>query len=512
MTEILWVVLFALGGAMLGCITGLIPGLHVNNLALIMLALAPAFYFILGDTVDTDATAGMLICVLVLATAIAHTFVNLIPGTFLGAPDENALAVLPAHAMLLDGNGYQAVHLSAIGSLGAIAFGFAAVVPFRYLICEPINLYDILNVYLIYILISISVLLLYTERGKIRYKRTIVVEDVIPRKRVGKQQLNLLRLGDSCVVHGMFIKQKGDYYLEENGQKIPVKRTDALKGLEGVTTTIVGDVKLCKARFSKTLSVCAASFVFTIAGLFGLIALRMHVSSPLGLPSSALFPVFVGLFGVSTLAYSMRCKPEIPAQKIIKPELDKKSSIISIITGALAGSLLGFLPGVTAGHATTLSILGRRKLENAQTLLTLSAVNTSYAFFCLIALFIILKTRNGTTLAIARLIDISSWEGMIPLALVYLLIAVLIASIVSYFMTIYLGKLFAKAFVNINYKRTVVAVVFFIVLCVFLFTGLLGLMIFAVAVCIGLLAPVLGVRRTHAMGVLLVPTIMGLGG
>jgi len=225
-----------------------------------------------------------------------------------------------------------------------------------------------------------------------------------------------------------------------------------------------------------------------------------------------LFPAFTGLFGVSILLFSLANTPKIPEQRISEPIINRKETLKSIITGSLAGSVLGFLPGVTSGHATVLSMLGRKTKEKEQVVLTLSAVNTSYAFFCLAALFIIMKPRNGTMIAVDKMINIEEWSNLMPLSLIYLMIAVLIAGMISYFMTIYLGKCFAKTFAKINYKKLVVSVVVFVTIMVFLFTGFIGILILLVAVCIGLIAPCFGVRRSHAMGMLLLPVIIGMLG
>ena len=42
MFEIILVIIFAVLGTSLGVLTGLVPGLHVNNIAVIMLSAAPS--------------------------------------------------------------------------------------------------------------------------------------------------------------------------------------------------------------------------------------------------------------------------------------------------------------------------------------------------------------------------------------------------------------------------------------------------------------------------------------
>src|SRR3989344_6855732 len=96
-------------GCLMGVITGLTPGLHINLVALILLSISPA---LLGYT-NVIAVASFII-----AMSITHTFTDFISATYLGAPsDDTAMAVLPAHRMLLEGMGHEAIRLATIGSL-----------------------------------------------------------------------------------------------------------------------------------------------------------------------------------------------------------------------------------------------------------------------------------------------------------------------------------------------------------------------------------------------------------
>lgn len=96
-------------GVATGVITGLTPGLHINLVSLILLSVSP---ILLGYT-NVIAVASFII-----AMSITHTFTDFISATYLGAPsDDTALAVLPAHRLLLDGKGHEAIRLATIGSL-----------------------------------------------------------------------------------------------------------------------------------------------------------------------------------------------------------------------------------------------------------------------------------------------------------------------------------------------------------------------------------------------------------
>jgi len=109
MIEIAIGVLF---GVLLGTVSGLIPGVHANTLAGILLGAQALLLAVLGPL----ALAGAL-----FAALITHTFVECVPSTFLGIPDaDTSLAVLPAHALCLEGNGEEAVRIAALGSACAI--------------------------------------------------------------------------------------------------------------------------------------------------------------------------------------------------------------------------------------------------------------------------------------------------------------------------------------------------------------------------------------------------------
>ncbi|MFW5935907.1 MAG: tripartite tricarboxylate transporter permease [Candidatus Hadarchaeota archaeon] len=98
-------------GILIGVISGLIPGIHTNTLA----ALLVAYYTILLNFFTPSQLP-----VVIFAAAITHTFVDILPSVFTGIPDEDtAIAVLPAHDMVLEGRGVEAVSISALASLGS---------------------------------------------------------------------------------------------------------------------------------------------------------------------------------------------------------------------------------------------------------------------------------------------------------------------------------------------------------------------------------------------------------
>lgn len=99
-------------GVLLGTISGLIPGIHANTLAGILLGLSAILLPIFGP---------VALAVTMFSALITHTFLDIIPSTYLGIPDaDTALSVLPAHALCMEGKGEEAVRISALGSAVAI--------------------------------------------------------------------------------------------------------------------------------------------------------------------------------------------------------------------------------------------------------------------------------------------------------------------------------------------------------------------------------------------------------
>ncbi len=443
MLDLCLVLFFCLLGVITGIGTGLIPGFHVNNVALILLSISSVFITSFSFLTSYGFPSNfvlLLVGIFIISTSISHTFLDCIPSTFLGAPDpDTALSVLPAHTLFVEGKGYEAVSFSAMGSFGAIVFCFVLLIPVRFFIGEPFFFYEILKNIMFFVLLAISILMICTEKGKI--------------------EIN---------------KKKGIY--------------------------------------SSFLGMFFAFFVFLLSGLFGIIIFEVPVTSFVGNSSPVLFPALAGLFGTSTLIHSLMTNPYIPKQKIECVQLsikDKKSSILSVITGSLGGILVSIIPGITSATGTVISLNARGESSKRQTIVTLSAVNTACAFFVVIMMFVILRARSGAALAVMDLISVSEWSNVfIPLYLVYFLIALVFAGSLSYLFTLFFGKVFAKKFANVSYTLLVKITISFVVIMVFLFTSLVGLLVLLVATLIGLLPVLWGVRRSHCMGVLLIPILL----
>ena len=110
---------YALLGVALGTLTGLVPGLHVNSVAFVLVGVAPS---VDGPPVAVGAA--------ILAAGVVHTFLSIVPGLVLGVPDAaTAPGALPGHRLVLAGRGREAIRLSAVGSGVALAGAVAVALP-----------------------------------------------------------------------------------------------------------------------------------------------------------------------------------------------------------------------------------------------------------------------------------------------------------------------------------------------------------------------------------------------
>ncbi len=113
------VLLFTVSGAALGILSGLIPGLHANNFAMLLVGIAPSV-----------PAPPLYVGVAMLAAGVVHSFVDAVPALAIGVPDADmAVFALPGHRLVLEGRGREALRLSALGSVLAVAFAVPLAIP-----------------------------------------------------------------------------------------------------------------------------------------------------------------------------------------------------------------------------------------------------------------------------------------------------------------------------------------------------------------------------------------------
>ena len=137
-------------GILIGTLTGMIPGIHVNTAGAILFASSA---FLLGFL------SPEFLCVLMVSMSIAHALTEFVPSMLLGVPQEGtATSILPGHRMVLQGRSKEVIRIVAVGGFGAIVITilmmpvFAVALPFLHELTKP---------YTWIILLSASVYLTY---------------------------------------------------------------------------------------------------------------------------------------------------------------------------------------------------------------------------------------------------------------------------------------------------------------------------------------------------------------
>jgi len=245
-----------------------------------------------------------------------------------------------------------------------------------------------------------------------------------------------------------------------------------------------------------------ALIIFLLAGFLGIASLNLNLKEPL-------LPLLTGLFGASNLIISMKNKIKIPEQKIASIQdirLNKKSIAKASIASIIASPLTAFLPGLGAAQAAVIGseVVGDyKKIEQKEFLFLLGAINTIVMGLSFITLYSIQKARTGAAIAISKLIP----ELTTP-HLLYILGTIIIAGIISFFLAIFISRQIAKHIHKFNYTKLSIVILTILTLITIIFTGFLGLLVFLIATSLGIATILLGIKRIHLMGCLLIPTIL----
>jgi len=405
-------------GIILGAISGLTPGLHVNNFAAMLLATS--------SVLMSFGLTPYHVASIILAAAIAQTFFDAIPAVFVGAPDSDTiLTVLPGHRMMLEGRGIEAVRLSAIGSAGSIIAALVLVFPLSW-VFSKYN--DLLMKYVGVLLLAVAAFMIKAESGP-------VIE------------------GQGSLVH---LKYKA-----------------------------------------------LAVLVFLTSGLLGIFAFNHEIlfQSPLGMEPEPLLPLLSGLFGASSLIISLSSGTIIPPQEDTRLQIPAGSLARSAFLGSLGGSVISWIPGLSPSIAAMAVRLGAPS-TGEEFLVSISGVNTANAIFSLVALYALGRPRSGAAAAIKEL-TIMNFDLLIGM-----LVMIILVGVASYIAAIGSARFFAGAISRMNYRRVCLGVLAGLTAMTLAFTGWFGLLVYVISTVVGMISPLAGIRKTHAMGVLMLPLIL----
>jgi putative membrane protein len=235
-------------------------------------------------------------------------------------------------------------------------------------------------------------------------------------------------------------------------------------------------------------------FVFLAAGIFGVLVFGARINEPL-------FPLLTGMFGVSTLIFSLNDKNSIPKQDFSsRTEFNYLKGLLSIFIGAMSGFITAVLPGIGAGTAATAGsiILGDKEARNF--LMLTGSITTVNFFMSIAALNVLGKARNGAIVSLMKIIEKPPVLLMIMASLISAGIAVFIALTFSKYFILLLQKM--------NYALVAKAVIAILVILAFVFSGFQGLYVLIISTIIGLYCNFKGIQRSMMMACIMLPVMM----
>ncbi len=587
-------------GIFLGCMTGLIPGFHVNNVALLALSISP---LAVGAGIPLSAVAAVIV-----SMSTVHTFLNYIPSALIGAPDgDTALALLPGHRMLISGHAAQGVAYSARGSQLGLLLSIPLLIVARLIFgTNPgLGLYETSRDFLPWLLLGISAFLILTETTRLAWPRWIQYATSWARVEIPKPIEFTIPLGKWKIKRRF---EAIDFRLGDN---------------------------------SRAAGMLVATAFFLLAGFYGWAVFELPGRSPVGMPSATLLmPALAGLFGIANLIDIYVTTSEMPPQEQNWELPPVKPLLVPCLLSSCCAAVMAILPGMTAAQATVVvmsarnfwgrltdpdyipadfeygpggindpaarariaayraetarlhglddsrfveiaapmmvdeaqetttsivtddvdanvevddwdSVVGgeletiggdhtelvereaeddallakalevketspelddldaQTRQQDLEVIAVLSATNTAVTVMVLTFLYLVLRPRSGAALALNMMYPIDQWTGLEPPADYIRLMAITIgAGLFAVPVMIKVGQGMLKLHELIPLRSMVLGVVGFVTLLVWLSTGWIGIGVLIVGTAMGLMPPRIGIRRSHGMGIILVPIMI----
>ncbi|WP_407375748.1 tripartite tricarboxylate transporter permease [Methanobrevibacter sp.] len=252
-----------------------------------------------------------------------------------------------------------------------------------------------------------------------------------------------------------------------------------------------------------------ALLLFILSGILGWITFQTPIPSGVSLMCT-----FSGLFGISTILFSLNDSSTLPHQNpFYELNLDF-TKYKSIFAGGITGAILGFLPGFGPAQGTVIAQAASGANDNddedtVNFLLATSGLNVSDCLFSLIAIYIIGNPRSGIAVYMSYLISEMSINH-----LAIFIFASLIAVSVSLVLSLKLGDSFSRLMSRVDYKKLSIGVILLQITILYVFVFYyqvpLGYMTLALitSTAMGMLPHYLGIGKSHLMGVLIIPAIV----
>ncbi len=239
-----------------------------------------------------------------------------------------------------------------------------------------------------------------------------------------------------------------------------------------------------------------AILIFLISGFLGIASLNMNINQPL-------LPLLSGLFGASALIQSISQKVTLPKQKLEKISIDKKDILKPLLVTSITAPICSFLPGLGSSQA---AIAGsgvfkeEKALDRKQFLVLIGMINSFVMAMSFVVVYVLSRARTGAASAIMSISQIGFSD------LIWILAAIVFASLISLFLTSVVSKSFSKNVQKISYSKISKFVLILLSIIVFIISRFLGILIFIISSIVGLLCIYSGCRRGFLMGCLLVQT------
>lgn len=236
--------------------------------------------------------------------------------------------------------------------------------------------------------------------------------------------------------------------------------------------------------------------VFLITGILGLIVFNTDLKEPL-------LPLLTGLFGSAGIMLSIKQKTSIRTQEIEKEEkINFQNERKSFITSAIFSPLSLFLPALSGGQIAIISNQFAKK-DKKGFLFLIGIISMLTMCLSFLGLFLISKTRTGSSAAIKSLVGIPEWNLFILIVVI-----IVISGGVSFLITEIISKKSIKILERINYSKISLITLTIIFLITFFISGFMGIIVLSISTFTGVYSISLGVRRTNMIGCLIIPTII----
>ena len=212
-----------------------------------------------------------------------------------------------------------------------------------------------------------------------------------------------------------------------------------------------------------------AILLFVLSGVLGWIIFQTPISSGI-----TLMCTFSGLFGISTILFSLNDSSTIPHQNPFYELNIDYNKFKSIFAGGITGAILGFLPGFGPAQGT-----------------------------------VIAQAVSGTNDNMSYLIFEMSLNH-----LAIFIFASLIAVSVSLVLSLKLGDSFSRLMGGVDYKKLSIGVIILQIVILYLFIFYYKAPVFYMSLALvtstamGMLPHYIGIGKSHLMGVLIIPAIV----